>query len=41
MDVYDAATRALHWDGSRGSSTADLLRLLRLHAGTLQQLHVT
>ncbi len=35
--TYDAATRTLHWNGKRGSSTTELLRL---HAGTLQQLHV-
>jgi hypothetical protein len=38
---YDAASCALRWDcWKTGSSTADLLRLLREHASTLRQLHV-
>jgi hypothetical protein len=35
-DGYDDATRTLRW----GGSTAEPLRLLREHAGTLRQLHV-
>jgi hypothetical protein len=38
---YDAASCVLRWNCyESGSSTADLLRLLREHASTLRQLHV-
>ena len=39
---YDAASCVLRWDcyESGGSSTADLLRLLREHASILRQLRV-
>ncbi len=39
---YDAASCVLRWNcwKSGGSSTADLLRLLREHASTLRQLHM-
>ncbi len=38
----DDASRTLRWDHSRpGSNTPELLRLLREHCGTLQQLHVS
>ena len=40
MDGYDDATRTLRWDSRKGGTTAELLRLLREHAGTLRQLHV-
>jgi len=40
MNGYDDATRTLRWDIDKGGSTAELLRLLREHAGTLRQLHV-
>ncbi len=41
MDGYDDdASCTLRWDSSKGGSEAELLRLLRLHAGTLKQLHV-
>ncbi len=35
---YDDASRTLRWDGP--GSEEELLRLLRLHARTLEQLHV-
>ncbi len=38
---YDAASSTLRWSNEQGSSTAELLRLLRLHASTLRQLHVS
>ena len=40
MNGYDNASHTLRWDCQTGGSTAELLRLLRLHAGTLRQLHV-
>ncbi len=40
MNGYDDAARSQSWDHYKGGSTAELLRLLREHAGTLRQLHV-
>ena len=41
MNGHDAASCVLRWDWYEdGSSTADLLRLLREHASTLRQLHM-
>jgi hypothetical protein len=37
---YDEATSTLRWDRKNGGSTADLLRLLPVHASTQRQLHV-
>jgi hypothetical protein len=39
---YDDASRTLRWDRFKSGtgSTAELLCLLREHAGTLRQLHV-
>ena len=40
MNRYDDATRTLRWDRLEGGTIAELLRLLREHAGALRQLHV-
>ncbi len=43
MNGYDDGTRTLRYDCRKGGSAAELLRLLRLlrlHAHTLNQLHV-
>ncbi len=40
MNRYDDASRTLRWDRLKGGTTAELLRLLREHAGTLRQLDV-
>ncbi len=39
MEGYNAAFRTLRWDCLEGGA-AELLRLLREHAGTLRELHV-
>ncbi len=40
MNGYDDATHTLRWDRRKGGSSAELLRLLREHAGNLRELHV-
>ncbi len=40
MNRYDDAFRTLRWDRLNGRTSAELLRLLREHAGILRQLHV-
>ncbi len=40
MNGFDDATRTLRWDCEKNNTSAELLHLLREHAGTLRQLHV-
>ncbi len=37
---YDSASHTLRWKCTEDGRNPELLRLLRLHAGTLRQLHV-